>query len=193
MTGSEAVNLFSERGDGMYGSPWIKDGWEIATDCRVAARFPTTEPDTPNEKKLKRPDVSKVIRERSAADDWKPWPFERTPTCDRCGGFGVIETKVTCSECRGLQEYDCCECGQPRQCEWCEDGKETREEPCGCAKDDASYYLPVGETHKIDPKYLRRISRLEDVTYAVDVDLPGIVFRFAGGGEGVCMAMEKRS
>lgn len=66
-------------------SPWVCDGWEYATDCRIVVRQPSSQPDT-DDRSL--PSASTMFNRFPRCK--KRWPLQTEWFQARCEGCGIV-------------------------------------------------------------------------------------------------------
>ncbi len=181
--------------DGYNSEPWIKrfdlrkpfirDGYQYATDARIAIRAPAAGVEstiygvTPQT-------IAEMNWDHADKRDYQPWPARwpavpgRTVTCCRCDGRGRFKCMGECRICKGRGWHDGGEC---KKCN-CEGVYFS--EPCDYCGGNGSGELllkqPIGAAD-ISGDYDDRIRRLPgpiEVSLPTDDKLP-VYFRFAGG------------
>lgn len=135
--------------------PFVQSGWKCATDCRIAIRVKTDEPDTPPPEGVRRgfPDVGKAFEAISDAPRHEvQLPELAIEQCPECRGKYLTEARVKCRECNGTGQSECFHCGHTIDCEECEDGWVTDVVPCQSCEN--RYRTSLGQGSEIDPKYV---------------------------------------
>lgn len=157
----EMLASFVDTEDGRYGlgRQWIRGGWRMATDGRVAVRIQSGEADlSHNDDKghlMRFPDMGALF-EGYRADFDSPEKFEplSVKPCAACKNTGRIVQR--CTECF-MGEAECDKCGHQHKCEMC-DG--TGKEHVQCT---ACESLVVSTKFEIDVMFLYRIEKLPNV------------------------------
>jgi hypothetical protein len=140
------------------GEPFVRDGFEYATDSRIIVRVKTDKPDTDSSRHV--PEKPHKVFE-GAVVNLKTWiPLDialKIEECKDCHGTGI--------ELRGLEVGDVAE-----ECVTC-DGRKTVDLTPSIKVDGALF----------GPKYLQKIQSLHNVRYCVVGGLKAMQFVFDGG------------
>lgn len=187
----EMLAPFVDSEDGRYGlgRQWIKGGWRMATDSRVAVRLNSGEADLihvdDKGHTLRFPDMASLFEaHRDAFNEVDCFrPLDLKP-CDICKNTGRISQN--CTECF-MGEAECDKCGHVYKCEMC-DG--TGKEHVSCT---ACENLVVSPKFEIDVMYLYRIQKLPGVLIRHIPKKELSLFTFNSDGvQGQGMVMHRR-
>ena len=187
--------------------PWIKDGYQWASDGVIIVRVRTDQPDSElqplfpeNSFQVLKP-YDKTLIENMKFELPVQIVEKVTKQCSQCKGLGEI-TEEECTNCHGSGECECGNCGWEHDCGYC--GGTGRETPhpdevledgkmCSECNGDGSLDNSVVEHHGqfIAGKYYNMIKDLPDVLLQVvpeeDILTSTPVYFSFEGGEGLVM------
>ena len=97
----------------------VKDGWQYASDGRIAVRERCNDPDTINKKTIdwNHAFVGGTYRNEPTLIPSTNYDLEPS-TCNKCNGKSVHSTE--CPDCEGYGTIECIECEHERECEKCD-------------------------------------------------------------------------
>jgi hypothetical protein len=176
------LNIFCASEGSRYAisSPWVRGGWEYATDGRIAVRLPTITADTAeDETGPLLPAFQKFDQYMDAAKCTQPWPD--VPYCLHCFGEGQIG-------CKGCGTDDC-EGGCYSKCPLCNGAKS----PPGIITASNPHAIEVGQ-HWVALRYDAKIKSLTAVRFqpvAHNAETPVPVPFVFDGGQGLVMGLRK--
>lgn len=188
----ERLNRFCGDDEGRYelATPWRHDGYDYATDSRIAVRVPSSGSEVAvNTDK----DRAKAYRSFGPipSGEWRWWPMlepdHDTEPCEACDGTG--HGKVKCNTCDGTGCCDCDKCGNEHDCGHCDGEGEVTDDDTTCPVCNGFKTQPgplVIAGRRISGRYWQVVNVIADVEFLDDgMDCNTVlVFRAPGGLEG---------
>lgn len=178
------------------GNVFVKGGWRMATDTRVAVRVPTDESDGTLPGGGRFPNVNGLFADYDFSGDFGDLPpgvdVPGNVECPTCEGSGLIN-ETECDECDGEGEVDCYHCGSEMECEKCR-GEGHRGDRCPTCNGKKTISGVSGREFdglQFRPQDLAKVASLPGVKYRLNPPRTLMQFVFDGGGQGLLMGMTK--
>ena len=177
------------------GSPYVKGGYLCATDCRIAVRIPSDEPDR-QAGEGRTPDLHHVFKGENFESVTEPLVISETirgnVECETCDSTGYLRHSP-CPGCDGGGEVECDSCGHMDECETCDGYGFTGVGKCatcngrGVFKGDKNCIV---QGACFDIRYIRKVQSLPGVKFKANGERMAC-FVFDGGGQGGLMPVER--